>query len=95
MTGPVGTQRLLAQLEGAGGAVARPWVWIGVLGAGPLVRTLAWEAYIFLSVSAACVRVGGGVLMAGADAIAGARAGVLHRARVRARGARARRGGGE
>ncbi|KIP03407.1 hypothetical protein PHLGIDRAFT_242940 [Phlebiopsis gigantea 11061_1 CR5-6] len=47
---PVGTNRLLTYLEHEGeGAFVRPWVWILWLGAGPLVQSVVWQLYIFLS----------------------------------------------
>lgn len=29
----------------------KPWVWILWLGGGPLIQTMTWQMYIFLSVS--------------------------------------------
>jgi hypothetical protein len=47
---PLGINRLLAYLEtGGAGAVVRPWVWAAWLFLGPLLGSVAMQAYIFLN----------------------------------------------
>jgi hypothetical protein len=48
---PIGTNRLLNYLEtGGAGARVRPWFWILWLVLGPLLNTVCFQLYIFLSV---------------------------------------------
>ena len=52
MATPIGTNRLLKYMEQGGeGAVVKPWVWILWLGGGPVVETICFQLYTFLSVS--------------------------------------------
>ena len=53
MAVPIGTNRLLTYLESGGeGAIVKPWVWILWLGMGPVVKTIFFQLYAFLGVSA-------------------------------------------
>lgn len=51
---PVAINRLLEHMEhgegAAGGSVLRPWVWVALLFLGPLVGTIAFQAYGYYSV---------------------------------------------
>lgn len=49
---PVTVNRLLAFVETKGeGAVVKPWVWMLLMFAGPVVGSIAMQYYIFITVS--------------------------------------------
>jgi hypothetical protein len=51
LASPVGVNQLLSYLEKGGeGAIVKPWFWIFFLFFGPLLNTVAFQLYIFLSV---------------------------------------------
>ncbi|KAI0775462.1 ABC transporter type 1, transmembrane domain-containing protein [Irpex lacteus] len=50
IAGPIGTNRLLTYLENGGeDAIVKPWLWILLIAASPIVYSLLWQLYIYLS----------------------------------------------
>ncbi|PSS08857.1 hypothetical protein PHLCEN_2v3472 [Hermanssonia centrifuga] len=59
LASPIGTNRLLHYLEQGGeDALVKPWVWIVCIATGPLINTVLFQLYIFLS-TGTLVRVEG------------------------------------